>query len=190
LPRRPPGNASDYVQIAQQLFACIHAFRIVFFDFTPGSQKQLRTIDNAVLYVAWTFTPGVINQPDFAGAELMAGNLIRKTFTGKFIGPRNRHEVLHSRMRADLSKSNIFLYGFGQLAYECQTTGYPGLASVETPGEIVHAHFQTAMQFGKQPALFQRRFTFCGSKGSVQNQSLGFRHIPNRCLDRVSAQFP
>jgi hypothetical protein len=122
LPCSPPGNASDYVQIAYQLFTRIHAFRIVFFDLTPGSQKQLWTFDNAVLYIDWTLTPGVINQPDFAGAELMAGNLCCKTFAGKFVCTRNRHQVLHSRLRADLSKTNMLLYRLGQFTYERQST--------------------------------------------------------------------
>jgi stress-induced morphogen len=65
-------------------------------------------------------TPGVINQPDFAGAELMAGNLCSKTFAGMFVSARNRHQVLHSRLRADLSKTNILLHGFGQFTYKRQ----------------------------------------------------------------------
>jgi len=65
-------------------------------------------------------TPSVINQPDFAGAELMAGNLCSKTFAGKFVCTRYRHKILHSRMSADLPEPNVLLYGFRQLTYERQ----------------------------------------------------------------------
>jgi hypothetical protein len=79
-------------------------------------------------------------------------------------------QALHSRLRADLSKTNILLHGLGKFTNERQLTGYPGLAAVKTPGKIIQAHFQTAMQLGKQPALFQCRFSFYCSERSVQNQ--------------------
>jgi len=41
------------------------------------------------------------------------------------------------------------------------------------------------MQFRKQPPLFEGRFPFRGAQGPVQDERLGFVHIPNRGAHRI-----
>ncbi len=44
------------------------------------------------------------------------------------------------------------------------------------------------MQLGKQPPLFECRFSFRRAQRSVQDERLGFVHIPNRGAHRVVPQ--
>ncbi len=48
--------------------------------------------------------------------------------------------------------------------------------------------FETLLELGKQPALFQRRLCFRKTHRAFQHQGLGFAHLPNRGLDPVPAQ--
>lgn len=188
LPRRAPCDSSDHVQVAQQFFPCAHAFRILFFDLPPGAQKQLRIVDDAVLHVARAIAPSLVDLAHFTSTELMASDRFGEALAGEAIGARNRNQILHGGPRPDFSVANVLLDRLGQLAHQSQATRDPRHAPVETPGKIVQAQTQAAMQLGKQPSLFERGFSFRRAQGSVQNQRFGFIHVPNRRAHRVPAE--
>ena len=52
----------------------------------------------------------------------------------------------------------------------------------------MQAEIETAMQFGKQPPLFQGGFPFGSTKRTVQDQSFGFAHIPNGGTHGIAPQ--
>jgi hypothetical protein len=53
----------------------------------------------------------------------MAGNLFSQSFAGKFVDARNRHQILHGRIRTDFSQPNRLLHGLGQFSCERQAFG-------------------------------------------------------------------
>ena len=53
--------APTHVQVAEQLFGRINGYRIFLFDLAPGAQKQLRIVDDAVLYIDRALAPGLID---------------------------------------------------------------------------------------------------------------------------------
>jgi len=118
----------------------------------------------------------------------MAGNRFGKTFAGPAVGARNRDQILHGRLGADFSIADVLLDALGQLAHQRQAARDPRHAAVEPPGKIVQAQTQAAMKFGKQPSLFERRFSFRRAQGPVQNQRFGFIHVPHGRAHRVPAQ--
>jgi hypothetical protein len=113
LSRCAPCDSPDHVQIAQQLFPCAHAYRIFVLDLTPGAQKELRIVDDAVLYIDWALAPGGVELADFLSCELMVGNLLGKALAVVSFGARHRHQVLHGRLRADLSEADVLLDRLG-----------------------------------------------------------------------------
>jgi hypothetical protein len=181
---RPSRNGSDDVKIAQQLFPGTHTFRVFLFDLASGAQEQFGIVDDALPYEGLA-TPGGIEHADFLGRELMVGNLLSNPFTVVWFGARHRYQVLHGRMRSDFPKAHVLLHRLRQLVHQRQPARYPRHAPIETPGEIVQAQTKAAMQFGKQPSLFEGGFSFRGAQGPIQYQRLGFVHIPNRGAHRI-----
>jgi hypothetical protein len=188
LSRRSPCDGSHHVQAAQQLFPDAHAFGISVLDLATGAQEQLRIVDDAVLYVDRALAPGLIDLADFASAELITGNLFGEPFAGAAVSARNRHQVLHGRMRSDFPEADVLLDRLWQLARQGQAARDPRHAPVETPGKIVQAQTQASMQLRKQPSLFERRLSFGRAQRPVQNQRFGFIHVPNRRADCVPAE--
>ena len=52
----------------------------------------------------------------------------------------------------------------------------------------MQAEIETAMQFRKQPPLFQGRFPFGRTKRTVQDQRFRFAHIPDRGAHGIASQ--
>jgi hypothetical protein len=180
LARGAPGNGSDHVQVAQQLFPGAHGNRIFLFDLAPGAQEKLRVPDDTTSHGGNSVAPGRIQDAHFPGTELTVGNLYGEAFAVIPVGARDGRQVLHGRVRSDFPEPYELLDGLWQLAYQSQAARNPRHAPVKPPRKIFQAEPEAAMQLGQQPALFERRFSFRRALGPVQYQGFSFVHVPNR----------
>lgn len=104
------------------------------------------------------------------------------------IGARHRRQILHRDMRRDLAGTNALLHGFGKLFHQSQPARDPTHAAIKSPRQIIEAVAEASFEFLKQPALFQRRLLFGKTHRPIQDQRVGFAHVPNNSFDRVAAQ--
>lgn len=118
------------------------------------------------------------------------GNLPGKTFARVTVGARHGNQVLHGRPCSDLSVANMLLDRFRQLLHQRQPSGNPRWTPIESQGKILQAEAKAAVQLRQQPSLLDRRLSFRRTLGPVQNQRLGFVHVPNRCPYRVATETP
>ena len=106
------------------------------------------------------------------------------------VGARHRHKVSHGDLRGDLALPHLPLNGFRQGFHQRQPTRHPTRATVKAPGQFVNRVVQSLFHFRQQPALFERRFRFAHPHRTVQQQRLGFVHLPHHRIDRIPAQLP
>lgn len=153
-----------------------------------GFQKQFGRIQNAAAYRCGRIAPGRIEFTGLAATEAVLGKRIRHALTFIRIGARHRRQILHRDMRRDLAGAHALLHGFRQLLHQSQPPRYPTHAAIKAPGEIFQAVAETLLQFLEQPPLFQRRLLFGETHRPIQHQGVGFVHVPDDGLYRVTAQ--
>ncbi len=157
-------------------------------DLPPGSQKQLRILDDAFSHGRRPVAPGCVDHPHFVGAEHIPRELHGEALAVVALGTGHRHQILHGRLGADLSLANELLDGLGQLSDQRQTARYPGNAPIEAPCQILKAEPEAAMQLRQKPGLLNRGFSLGCAQGSVEEERFGFVHIPNRRSNGVLPQ--
>jgi hypothetical protein len=156
-PQGPAGNGADDVQFALQLFG---RSRFLLLDLPAGAQKQIRFGKNTLPYRDRPFTPCCIKHFRFPGGEPVPGDRFGHAFAITPFDARHRHQVLHGRLRSNVSVADLLLNRFGKFPHKSQTARYPGHTAIEPLCKFVQAEIETAMQFGKQPSLFQGGFPF------------------------------
>ena len=120
MPRGTPRHRSDDVQVAHQLLGRPHGDGFLVLDLAPGTQEQLRILDEVFSYRGRPIAPGRVEQSHFVGAELMPGNLLGEAFAVIPLGARHRHQILHGRVGSNLSAADLLLDRLGQLLHQGQ----------------------------------------------------------------------
>jgi hypothetical protein len=179
------GDGDDHHQIPQQFLGWRCRLRR---DLLMGLQKQFRRIQNPLAYGCGRIAPGGIKFTGLAAAEAVLRKRFRHALTVIGIGARHRRQILHRDMRRDLAATDALLHRFGKLFHQSQSARHPAHAAIEAPRQIVQAVAEALLQFGKQPALFQRGLLFGKAHRTIQHQSVGFIHVPDDGFHRVPAQ--
>ena len=91
-------------------------------------------------------------------------------------------------MRRDLPQTNLLLDGIRKEFHQRQTARYPTGAPVKLPCQFVEAVSETMLQFGQQPALFQRARALRCSHRLLEYKGFGPGHWPDCRRYRVAAQ--
>ena len=73
---------------------------------------------------------------------------------------RYRHEELHGHLRRDLTLTRLLLNRFRQQFHQRQPPRNPAHAAIEPPCQLLQAVTKSLLQFGQQPAHFQRGLMF------------------------------
>lgn len=102
------------------------------------------------------------------------------------IGARHRPQILHGDIRRDRAGADLLLHGFGQLLYQSQPSRNPTHAAIEATRQIFQAVTETSLQLLKQPAFFQCGFLLGKTYRPIQDQGIGFAHVPDDDVDRVA----
>jgi hypothetical protein len=187
-PQGPAGNGADGVQFALQLFGGFDWNRLLPFGLPAGAQKQIRFGNNTFPYRNRPFAPCRIEHLHFPGGKLIPHNRLGHTFAIPSLGARHRHQVLHGRLRSNVSVTDLLLNRFGKFPHKGQTARYPGRTAIEPLCKFVQAEIETAMQFREQPSLLQGSFPFGRTKRTVQDQCFSFIHVPNRGTHGIAPQ--
>lgn len=184
-PAGPPGDRHRHLQIPHQFHPRRRRGRTgLFLRF----QKQVRLFQNPLPDTRCGIAPGRVDLPGLTGSELARGKPGGHALAVAQALARHRHQILHRHMRGDGALANFLLDTFRKQIHQRQPAGDPTHAPVEPSSQILQLVAEALLQFRKQPALFQRRFHFRKTHRAVQDQRLGFAHLPNRRLHRVPPQ--
>jgi len=185
----PVGAVADrhhHPQIAGQLGNGCR--RRLGFALPLGFQKQLRLIENAPPDRRRSVAPGGVQLPGFASGEPMRGKPFGHALAVFGVGPCYWHQELHRHVGRDRAVADLLLHALGKLIGQRQTARYPTQAAIEAARQLVQTIAKALLQFGQQPAFFQRRLVFRPAQRTVQDQSFGLAHRPDHGLHRVPAK--
>lgn len=153
-----------------------------------GFQKQLRLFQNPPAYTLRRIAPGGIDLAGLPGGEPVCGKRGGHALALVQAHTRHRYQTLHRHMGGDGTGAHFLLNAAGKKFHQSQPPANPTGTAVETPRQIFDRVAEALLQFGKQPALFDRRLSFRQPHRPVQYQRLGFVHLPDRGVHRVPAQ--
>lgn len=188
-PRQTPagtvGDGQHHIQIPQQFIG--DGWRLGF-GLLLRFEKQLRLLDNPLPYRWRRVAPGRIELTGLPAREPVLGQAFGQPLAVLDIGARHRHQILHGDVCGDGALAHFLLHTSRKQFHQRQSPRHPTQAPVKPPRQVLQAVTKALFQFGQQPALFQRRFAFRETHRAVQDQGLGFAHLPNRGFHRVPAQ--
>ena len=150
--------------------------------------KQFRRGQDALADHARAVSPGGIELSSLPCVAMVLDEGGGHLLTLLQADARHRDEILHGQLRGDLAFAHLLLDGFRQQFHQRQTPRHPTHAAVEAPRQLLQRVAQALLHLRQQPALLQRAFLRTEAQGSVQQQSFGSAHRPDRGFDRVPAQ--
>ena len=151
-------------------------------------QKQLWLAENALPYRRRSASPGSVQLPGFAGGEPMRGKSFGHALAVFGARACYRYQKLHGHMGRDRTAADLSLHALGKLIDQRQTARYPTRAAIEAARQLVETIAKALLQFGQQPAFFQRRLVFGPAQRPVQDQSFDLAHRPDHGIHRVPTQ--
>ena len=179
------GDGDDHRQIPQQFLGWSWRLRR---DLLMGFQKQFGRIQNPLAYRRGCVAPGRVEFAGLAAVEAVLRKRIGHALAVLGVGARHRRQILHGDMRGDLASTDALLHGFRKLFHQSQSAGDPAHAAIKSSRQIVQAITETLLHLLKQPALFQCRLLFGKTHRPVQDQRVGFAHVPDHGFDRIATQ--
>jgi hypothetical protein len=132
--------------------------------------------------------PARVQRLDFAGGELLLHDLLGQSLAGFRSASGQRHQGFHRRLHGDLSLADRLLNRRRKLAHQTQTSRYPARALDEALGQLFLAPAEAMLELDQQPPLLESRRARAIGHLPLQDQRLGFLHLPHQGLDRVTAQ--
>ncbi len=151
-------------------------------------QEQLRLIENALPDRRRCVSPGGVQLPGFAAGKPMRRERFGHALAVFQARARYRYQELHCHVGRDRAAANLLLHALGKLIDQRQTARYPTRAAIKAARQLVQATAEAPLQFGQQPAFFQRRLVFGPAQRTVQHQSFDLAHRPDHGIYRVPAQ--
>ena len=175
----PLCDGYDLVQIALQ-----RGWRVLPLRF----EKQLRVVEKALARDSFGHPPGVVKGGGLPRGPMPLGEYGGHPEALLEAHSRHRHQVAHGDLRADFTFAHLLLDRFRQRLDQRQAARHPARAAVETPRQIVDRVAEPFFHLRQQPALFQRAIRLAHAQRAVQQQRLGFAHVPDDGMHRVAAQ--
>jgi hypothetical protein len=151
-------------------------------------QKQFRLVKNALAHCLFGIAPGVVERGSLSRGKVLLGENGGHPEALLEAHSRHWHEVSHGELRADLAFSYLLLDSFRQRLHQRQTARHPTTAAIETSRQIIDRVAQPLFHLRQQPALFQCAVRLTHPQRAIQQQRLGFAHVPHHGLHRVAAQ--
>lgn len=104
------------------------------------------------------------------------------------VGARQRHEILHRRVRDQPSILDVLLDRLRERAHQAQTPRHPAHTAIEASRQRVERQAVLLMQRAQQPALLEGALGRVGVQQVPKDQRLTLRHLPRDCHDRIALQ--
>lgn len=122
---------------------------------------------------------------DLRAREFVPGDGPGQALTGLGIAASQGNEHLHRGLSGDLALADQILKSEGKLPHQSQAPRDPAGAAHKTSGQFFLAPAKAMLDLGEQPALLQ------GARGwgmvhlPLQDQGVGFLHLPDQGIDGV-----
>ena len=151
-------------------------------------QKQCRLGEDALADHARALAPGGIELPRLPRITTVLDQSGGHPLTVLHADSRHRHQILHGQLCAKRAFAHLLLNRFRQQLDQRQSPRHPTHAAVEPAPQLPQRVTKALLQFRQQPALFQRAFLGAEAQRTVQQQSFGFAHFPDRGFDCVATE--
>jgi hypothetical protein len=123
-----------------------------------------------------------------SGAEPMRRDRLDEAPAVGRVGARQRHEVLHRRVRDDVALPDVLLHGIGQRAHQTQAPRHPAHAPIETARDHVERQPVLLMERAQQPRLLEHVLGRVRLQQMAKDQRLARAQLPDHRRDDVAMQ--
>jgi hypothetical protein len=187
--RGAAGHGAEDVEVGDQRFRCRGL----------GAHRRQCRVISEVQHKQWVgqhelargLRPrdiALIQATDLAGGESMWRDPVSQAHAVARVGARQRHEVLHRRVRDNVSIADVLLDGVGQRAHETEAPRHPAHAPIEPPRQDVQRQRMIIVQSVQQPRLLKRALGGVGLQQMPKDQRVAFPHVPAHRGDGVAVQ--
>lgn len=130
----------------------------------------------------------LIQVPDLARRQAVRDDRVREADTVVAVGARQRDEVLHRGVRADVPLADVRLDGLGERAHQTEPSRHPAHTPIEPPRHDVERQRVLFVQRPQQPRLLEHVLGRVGLQQMAKDQRLARRHLPDHRRHRVAVQ--
>ncbi len=130
----------------------------------------------------------LIQATNLAGRESMRGDRLGETQAVVTLGARQRHQVLHRRMRDDVAVTDVLLNRVRECPHQTEAPRHPAHAPIEAPRDHVERQPVLLVQGAQQPRLLKHVLGGVGLEQLAEDQGLRGRHLPDDGGDRVPVE--
>jgi hypothetical protein len=186
-PQLPAGasqNSGGHFQIALQLRFCGGGRA------TPRFEKQFRRGEDSLAHHGRAIAPGGIELAGLARVAVVLREDGGQPLAILQADAGCRYQELHRHLRRDPAFAHLLLNGLGQQFHQGQAARYPAHAAIEAARQLLQAVAEALLQFGEEPALFERTLLLGPAQRSVEQQGFGFAQWPKDRFDCIAPQLP
>ena len=186
---RSSGERAQHVEIGEERVGCRHVGAK-----TRGRGLVSETEDEPRVsqhQLARGLRPGevvLIEAANLARRQAMRRNHRHEAETVVRVGARQRHQILHRRMRDDVAVADVLLNRVGERAQQAEAPRHPAHTAIEAPRDDVERQSVLLVQRAQQPRLLEHVLGRVGLEQLAKDQRLTGRHLPDDGGDGVAVQ--
>ena len=106
------------------------------------------------------------------------------------VGPGQRHQILHRRVRADGPRAHVALDRRRQLAHQRDAPAHPAGGTIETARQLIAAEPEALVHLAQEPSLLDRAIGVARPQDALEHQRVRLPKLPRRRAHRVVRQPP
>jgi hypothetical protein len=130
----------------------------------------------------------LIEAANLARRQVMRSNGRGEADTVARVGARQRHQILHRRMRDDVTVAHVLLNRIGEGAQKAETPRHPAHTAIEASRDHVERQSVLLVQRAQQPRLLEDVLGCVGLEEMAKDQRVARDHVPHDRRDRVPVQ--
>jgi hypothetical protein len=130
----------------------------------------------------------LIEATNLARRQAMRRNRRREADAVVRFGARQRHQVLHRRVRHDAAIADVLLNRVGERADQAEAPRHPAHTPIEAPRDDVEREPVLLVQRAQQPRLLEDVLGRIGLEQMAKDQGVAGGHLPHDRHHRVPVQ--
>jgi len=131
---------------------------------------------------------GLIQPTDLPRTERVGTDRLHEAQTVGAVGARQRHQVLHRRMRDNPALLHALLDHGRKIAHQTQPARHPTHTAIKASRQVLQGQAVILMQRAQHPAVLERTVRGFGVEHLPEDQRLGFPHRPGHGVHGVAVQ--
>ena len=186
---RAARDGAEHVEIGEQCLGC-RDFRAQTRrrGIIGESQDEQRIAHDQVARGRGSAGIVLIEATNLAGRESMRRDGLGETHAVIAVGARQRHQVLHRRMRDDVPVADVLLNRHRERAHQTEAARHPAHAPIEAPRDHVERQSVLLVQGAQQPGLLKHVLARVGLQQLAKHERFCGRHRPDDRGDRVAME--